>query len=274
VIASDLIRLVINKEIVPEQVGKGRRGYGNLTRNRLLIYQRLMGYNDSQLIRHLKANSDVCWNLGLRKVPDRTQISRWKKLYACLQEGLFSKLSEMAQDLVKTDILAVDSTPLVDEEGKCGYNSKGPFVGFKLHLAVNQLGLPLKAIFGYGNENDSPYLPKLLVPSNTVLADKGYCAESNRQACRDNGSVPMIAFNRRRSKSKYWQPPILFNKRYIIEQFNAIAKGSMDKCWQKVKGFTRKKAVVFASLNALLVVSIGSLLEGKCDIRSYGRYRC
>jgi transposase len=272
--ASDLIRLVINKEIVPEQVGRGRRGYGNLARTRLVIYQRLMGYNDSQLIRHLEANSGVCWNIGLRNVPDRSQISRWKKQYANIQEYLFSRLSAMAQDLVKTDILAVDSTPLVDEGGKCGYNSRGPFVGFKLHLAVNQLGLPLKAIFGYGNENDSPYLPKLLVGANVVLADKGYCAESNRQACRDNGSTPMIAFNKRREKAKYWQPPILFRKRYIIEQFNAIVKGAMNKCWQKVKGFTRKKAVVFASLNALLVVSIESLLMGRCDIRSYGRYRC
>ncbi len=273
-IPSDLIRLVINKEIVPGQKGRGRRGYGNLARARVLVYQRLMGYNDMQLIRHLKANPRVCRTLGLRSVPDRSRIGRWKEKYPDMQESLFGKLSGVIQDLTKTDILSVDSTALEDKEGNCGYNSRGPFVGFKLHLSVNQLGLPLRAILSYGNENDSPFLPRLLVDAKVVLADAGYCSKSNRQACRANRSVPAIAFNRRRSKKKHWQPPILFKKRYIIEQLNAIIKGAMDKCWKKVRGFKRKKSVVFASLNALLVVSIESILSGKCDIRAYGRYRC
>lgn len=272
-LASNIIRLVVNKELVPRQIGKGRRGYGNLARMRILAYQRLMEFNDSRLIRHLKAKPEVCRDLGLRKVPHRTLLSRWKKNYADINEEVYNQSAEIMQRLVEADLLVIDSTPLEDEEGKCGYNSSGPFVGFKLHTSVNQLGLPVKAIFTYGNENDSPFLPRLISPANYGLADAGYCAESNRQACRDMGIVPMIAFNRRRSKAKYWQPPILYKKRYLVEQFNAIIKGSMNKCWQKVKGFTRKKSVVFASLTALLAVSIVSLLSGESDIRAYGRYR-
>jgi len=55
--ASNLIRLLINKEIVPPQKGRGRRGYGNVARIRTLIYRGLKGFNDYQLIRHLDAHS-------------------------------------------------------------------------------------------------------------------------------------------------------------------------------------------------------------------------
>lgn len=52
--AHELVRTVINKKVVPEQQGRGRRGYGNLRRVRLLIYGMLKGIRkDSELIRHL-----------------------------------------------------------------------------------------------------------------------------------------------------------------------------------------------------------------------------
>jgi hypothetical protein len=55
-----------------------------------------------------------------------------------------------------------DSTPLVDLydlEAKWGYTHEGPFRGFKLHIIVNQLGLPLKAKVTPGNR------PRLAVAS-------------------------------------------------------------------------------------------------------------
>ena len=59
----------------------------------------------------------------------------------------------------------VDSTPLEDRrdpEGKWGYTSRGSFKGFKLHVAVNQEGLPLKVLVTPGNRYDSPFLPVLI----------------------------------------------------------------------------------------------------------------
>ena len=43
-----------------------------------------------------------------------------------------------------------------------GLHPRGRFKGFKLHVAVNQLGLPLKAIASPANRFDSIFLPKLI----------------------------------------------------------------------------------------------------------------
>jgi transposase len=266
---------VVNKERVPQQEGRGRRGYGNLARIRSLIYQRLKGFNDSQLIRHLRANPKVRRNLGLKGVPDRSRISRWKEKYTDLVILVFNKLSKIIQLLTNTELLIADSTPLEDNDpsGKVGFYSRGAFKGFKVHLSVNQQGLPLKAILTTGNKHDSPFLPELLVPCSLILADAGYDSENNRKTCRKIGAKPIIAKNKRRSKKRRWIPKILKKKRYLVEQFNAIIKNAMDKCWQKVKGFHRKTSVVFASLSAILLVSIDSILCGKENLREFSRYR-
>ena len=70
--------------------------------------------------------------------------------------------------MILTELLIIDSTPLVDEkdpDAKVGFNSRGPFKGFKIHLSVNQLGLPLKAILTPGNKHDSLFFPQLLLPA-------------------------------------------------------------------------------------------------------------
>ncbi len=47
-------------------------------------------------------------------------------------------------------------------EARWGHTGRGKFRGFKLHAAVNQLGLPLRALVTPGNCYDSPFLPKLI----------------------------------------------------------------------------------------------------------------
>jgi transposase len=57
-----------------------------------------------------------------------------------------------------------DSTPIKDEQdkdGKIGYNSKGRFKGFKLHLAVDKKGIPLRAEFTPANAHDVKVADKL-----------------------------------------------------------------------------------------------------------------
>ncbi len=274
--ASNLIRLLINKEVVSPQKGRGRRGYKNVPRVRTLVYQRLKGFNDCQLIKHLKANPKIRRILGLTGVPDRSRLSVWKNLYSDLVITAFNKLSSIIQMIIPTDMLVADSTPLVDEEdpdAKVGFNSRGAFKGFKTHLSVNWLGLPLKAILTTGNKHDSPFLPELLVPCELALADAGYDSETNRKACRKIKAKPIIAKNRRRSRKRHWTPEILKKKRYIVEQFNSIIKNSMNKTWQKVRGIIRKASVVFASLSAILITSIDSIICDKISLREFSRFR-
>ncbi len=167
-------------------------------RVRTLVYQRLKGFKDSQLIKHLKANPRVRKNLGLKGVPDRSRISRWKEQYSELLIQVFNQLSEIIQLMIPTDMLVVDSTPLEDNDpdAKVGFYLRGAFKGFKTHLSVNQLGLPLKVILTTGNKHDSLFLPELLVSCELILADAGYDSESNRKACKEIKAKPIIAKNR------------------------------------------------------------------------------
>jgi hypothetical protein len=57
----ELIRLAVNKTIVSERKGRGRRGYGRLAAVRLLVYAMLMG---TTKIRRLRGTSRK--TLGLR----------------------------------------------------------------------------------------------------------------------------------------------------------------------------------------------------------------
>jgi hypothetical protein len=70
-------------------------------------------------------------------------------------------MANIIKENIKTTHLIVDSTPLKDmhdPEAKWGWTSRGPVKGFKLHVAVNQLGLPLKAIVTTANRFDSIFL--------------------------------------------------------------------------------------------------------------------
>ena len=80
-------------------------------------------------------------------------------------EEVFEWFSRLVRMLVPTRLLVADSTPLVDLydlEAGWGFTGRGPFRGFKLHAAVNQLGLPLKGKVTAGNRYDGPLLPSLL----------------------------------------------------------------------------------------------------------------
>lgn len=160
--AYQLVRTVINKEVVPEQEGRGRTGYGNLGRVRVLVYSVLKGiHNDSELERHLEKRPDARRGLRLPSVPDRTSISKWRRKYAELVREVFEEVSDLARELTGSELLVVDSTPLVDyrdDDARVGYYSEGPFKGFKAHISVNQLGLPMRSRVSRGNRHDTNLL--------------------------------------------------------------------------------------------------------------------
>jgi hypothetical protein len=149
--ACEVVRLFVNKAIVPtEPKRRGNPGYGRVKALRVLVYARLKGLdNDTRVTEYLNKNTEVSRTLGLCRVPDRTTVGRWWRRYLTLLEKTFVNIADMLQLIEPTKTVIVDSTPLVDlydMEAIWGHTGRGKFRGFKLHAAVNQLGLPLRAL--------------------------------------------------------------------------------------------------------------------------------
>jgi transposase len=279
--ACEVVRLFVNKAIVfAEPKRRGNPGYGPLKAIRILVYARLKGLeNDTRIVAHLKKHIQTTRTLGLSKVPDRTTVGRWWKRYLCLLEETFRKISGMLQLVAPTTLLIVDSTPLVDlydMEAGWGHTSRGKFRGFKLHAAVNQLGLPLSAVVTPGNRYDSPFLPKLIedLEAEYVLADAGYDSKTNKEAAKGIDAKPVIAANPRRGKrKKIKHAALLKTKRYVVEQFNGHLKANVLRgCWVKPRGLVKKAAMVMAGLICYDAEAIKALLLGEESLKNVSKY--
>lgn len=247
---------------------------------KLLVYAQLKGiHKDETLEKHLRKNPKIRKGLGLKGVPDRTTIGRWKRGYEFVVKEAFEELAELIGFIVPSELLVVDSTPLEDRrdpDARVGFYSRGPFKGFKAHVSVDQLGLPRKACITPGNKHDSPFMPELIhgLKAKHVIGDAGYDAESNRKACREIGAKPHIATNPRRSGRRRYTPPLCKRKRYIVEQFNSRLKDMLNGCWRKVRGLAKKATLVYSALTAMLVIALQALLlEEPSLLRKVGLYR-
>ena len=277
----ELARLAVNKTIVPERKGRGRKGYGHLAALRLLVYALLIGIDkDKPLEKYLRKNRGVAKALGFkRSIPDRTTIGRWKKKLDKIAREAFEKQTRILTMLLPTELLITDSTPLEDwrdPEAKWGFYSRGPFKGFKVHVSVNQHGLPLRALITPGNRHDSPFMPELIrgLKARDAIADAGYDSESNRKACREIGARPHIATNPRRSGKRRYTPSLCKRKRYIVEQFNSRFKEMLNECWKRFKGLAKKATVVYSALLAMNTLALQALLLGEpALLRKIGAYR-
>jgi transposase len=185
----------------------------------------------------------------------------------------------MIQLVTPTTFLIVDSTPLVDlydMEAGWGHTSRGKFRGFKLHAAVNQLGLPLRAVITPGNRYGSPFLPKLIedFEAEYVLADAGYDSRANVMAVKAIDVEPVIASNPRRGKRKKIKyVKILKSRRYVVEQFNGHIKANVLKqCWVRPKGLVKKAAMVMAGLISYDAEAVKSLLLGEESLKCVSKY--
>jgi hypothetical protein len=279
--ACEVVRLFVNKAIVPaEHKRRGNPGYGRVKALRVLVYTRLKGlHNDTRLVEHLKKHPWIAKTLGLGAVPDRTTVGRWWRRCLSLIEETFVKIADILQLAVPTKIAVVDSTPLVDlydMEAGWGHTSRGKFRGFKLHAAVNQLGLPLRAIVTPGNRYDGPFLPKLIedLEADYVLADAAYYSKSNFRAVEAIDAEPVIACNPRRGKRKKIRHcRLLKTKRYVVEQFNGHVKGNvLDECWVWPRGLVKKTSMVMAGLISMDANAIEALVEGDESLKSVSKY--
>ena len=280
--ACEVIRLFVNKAIVPAELKRaGNPSYGRVKALRILVYARLKGLdNDTRIVEHLKKHLFAAKTLGLSSVPDRTTVGRWWRRYLSILEETFHNIANMLQLIEPTKAVIVDSTPLVDlydMEARWGHTGRGKFRGFKLHTAVNQLGLPLRALVTPGNRYDGPFLPKLIedLEADFVLADAGYCSKQNIDAVKDMGAVPVIADNpRKKGKVRKIAPnEVLRKKRYVVEQFNGHIKANvLGECWVWPKGLVKKAAMVTAGLVCYDAEAIRSLVVGDESLKCIGKY--
>lgn len=273
-------RLAINQTIVPEREGRGRKGYGRLAAVRVLVYAQLKGIHKDQVLeRHLKENPRIRKGLGPKSVPDRTTIGRWKRKYEVVVKEAFEKLAGILGTLVPCELLIVDSSPLEDPrdpDARVGFYSRGPFKGFKVHVCVDQLGLPRKTQVTPGNRHDSPFLPELISGqvAKYVLGDAGYDSKRNRAASRKIGAKPCIATNPRRSGKRRCTPPLCKRKHYIVEQFNSRLKDMLNGCWRKVNGIAKKATLVYSAMLAMLTIALQALLTDQPGLlRKISLYR-
>jgi IS5 family transposase len=279
--ACEVVRLIVNKAIVSAEPKRpGNPGYGPLKAIRILVYARLKGLeNDTRIVEHLKKHIQTTRTLGLCKVPDRTTVGRWWRRYLRLLEETFRKIADMLQLVTATTFLIVDSTPLIDlydMEAGWGHTSRGKFRGFKLHTAVNQLGLPLRAVVTPGNRYDSPFLPGLIedLEADYVLADAGYDSKTNDRAVKDIDAEPIIASNPRRGKrKKIRNAKLLKTRRYVVEQFNGHIKANVLKqCWIRPRGLVKKAAMVMAGLISFDAEAMKSLILGEESLKHVSKY--
>lgn len=280
--ACELIRLIVNKAVVPAEPKRaGNPGYGQLKAIRILVYARLKGLqNDTRIHWHLRRHKFIAKKLGLAHIPDRTTIGRWWRRYLTILEETFQKTTDIIQTIVPTTHLIADSTPLVDlydMEAKWGFSSRGPFKGFKLHVVVNQLGLPLKAIVSPGNRFDAIFLPKLIedLEAKFVLADAGYHSLQNLKAVKDMGAVPLIAVNPRRKgkEGKVSNAEFFGGMRYPVEQFNCHAKHNILRgCWVRPRGILKKSAMIVAGLICVEANAVEALFRDDLSLKCASKY--
>ena len=201
-----VIRQFINKLTVPQRPRqKGNPGYPWHVVVRVLVYAVLSEiFTNKGLVRHLEQHPLIVRILGLKTIPHRKTIARWKKNWY-LMFFVVNKLGDMIRLLIPTEKLIFDSTPIVDyddPDAEIGFYSRGPFKGFKEHYSVNQLGIPIRSIFTKANTHDSMWLFMLVVEMLFGLGDSGYDSKENRKLIRRMSGKPLIARNRRRLKKR------------------------------------------------------------------------
>ena len=119
---------------------------------------------------------------------------------------------------------------------------------------MNPLGHPVRLRLTGANAADSPHLPELIagIDAGAVLADKGYDADTNRQAIRAAGAEPCIPPRKNRAAAIDYDRH-LYKERNGVERFFGRVKQ-----YRRVATRYDKKAANF--LGFVWVASIAIML--------------
>lgn len=139
------------------------------------------------------------------------------------------------------------------------------WIGYKLHLSVDDNGIPLAAIISTASMNDTQAaIPLAILTANRVtslydLMDSGYYADAIFEHSRSLNHVPIIDLAAKRETQKAekeqeklaqknlnWKPAekVRYNVRTSVERANARIKDEFGACTVRVKGAIK----VFAHL--------------------------
>lgn len=259
--ALDVVIEVLHKNVTNEivvVVRRGPKGYGLLLKLRILLYAILKEiFSTRELVKHLKKRRYILKRLGFKTLPHKRTIDRWKKAVDYELQQVITITGNRYLQLSESEWTILDSTPLVDEEdpeATVGYNSRGPFTGFKLHMSCDEREVPLRATVTQAHVHDSQKGEELLAPTPKAGGDSAYDWEELKEKAKGQGTKLITVHNPRREgkENKKPTPKILKEVRYIIEQCNGFIKSQVMKhAWTLVKGLKAKS--VFA-LTAVLAI--------------------
>jgi len=133
-------------------------------------------------------------------------------------------------------------------------NSKGfkeTWIGFKLHVDVNDCGLPISAVLTSASLHDSQVaIPLMKMTSAKInycydVMDAAYDAEAINKVSKELGHVPIIDKNPRNEKEPIPMAPhekIRYKERTVVERFNSRIKEEFGANNVMVRGAKKVKS--------------------------------
>ncbi|MCP4062165.1 MAG: transposase [Gammaproteobacteria bacterium] len=150
----------------------------------------------------------------------------------------------------------------------CKKNSQGNvhyWKGYKLHLDVTDLGIPVAAVVTGANVHDSqPAIPMEKLTEKNVthlysLMDAAYDAPEIRGYIRGRGRVELIDFNKRRKDNREPMDPAMkkrFKIRSTVERSNAHLKDWLLPSKIMVKGYSKVTSLLMTGVLCLAALKI------------------
>ena len=269
--ALDVVLQVLHKNfsnLIVVPLRPGPVGYGLLLKLRLLLYAMLAEiFSTRKLRKHLQKRRHILRRLGFKTLPDKRTIDRWKHKHDYELQQAVTLVGDRYLQLSESEWTVMDSTPLVDEddpEATTGYNSQGPFVGFKLHMSCDEKGVPLRACVTQAHVHDSQKAKELMAPTPLAGGDASYDAEGLRKHAKEQGTKLITAHNPRREgkEAKKPTPKKLKQVRYHIEQCNGFTKSQVMKhAWTLLKGLAAKACFALTAVLAVQALALTTLLS-------------
>jgi hypothetical protein len=141
-------------------------------------------------------------------------------------------------------------------------NSQGyrqAWIGYKLHVDVNDWGLPISAVLTAASLNDSQVaVPLMKMTSGRIdylydLMDSAYDAKPIYEMSRSLGHVPIIDKNNRRGKAVPLAPheAVRYRERTVAERFNSRLKEGFGAGNVMVRGALKVRLHLMFGLIAL-----------------------
>jgi hypothetical protein len=255
-------------EKVTEKPRSGPKGYKLLLRLRILLYAVLMElFETRNLARHLRKKPGVLCKLGFRSVPSRRTLDRWKKKHNFELGQVIKLVGDRYLQLNESEWTILDSTPIVDEndpDATVGYNSRGQFIGFKLHMSCDEYEVPLRAVFTQAHVHDRQKGDELLAPTPKAGGDSAYDCKELKKNAKIGGTKLITSHNPRREgkAAKKPTPKMLKKVRVVIEQCNGFVKSKVMKhAWNIIIGLKAKATFALTAVLAVQALAIYNLIH-------------